>query len=88
MARISNYSEVDFTHSLFGTWIFPASLFFLGLPLLRGIFCWGDKVSNVFPFCITYSTPGSKRCYILASTGKGENPFGSLGAPVVSENES
>jgi hypothetical protein len=48
MACMSNSSAVDFVHDSFGTWASPVSLLFLGLPLFRGIGCWGDVVANVF----------------------------------------
>jgi hypothetical protein len=86
--RISNFSATDLVRSSFGTWVSPTSWFFLGLPLLRGIYCWEDRAATILPFCSGPSTLGSARCDTFASVGKEKTPFGFSGAPVVSENES
>jgi hypothetical protein len=66
----------------------PVSLSFFGLPLLRGIYFWGYRASNILPSCASPSTPGSMRCDVLVPASKGKIPFVSLEMLVESENES
>jgi hypothetical protein len=64
IARMSNSSMADFAHGSLGTWVSPASLFFLGLPLLWGIFCWGDRASNILPSSTTLPASASARAVL------------------------
>jgi hypothetical protein len=88
MAHMSSSSATDLARGSSENQASPASLFFLGLPLLRGIFCWGDGASTIFPPYASLSTSGSAWFDLIVSVGKGITPFASLGMPVAGENNS
>jgi hypothetical protein len=48
IVHMSNSSVTDFARGSLGTRVSLTSLFFLVLPLLQGIGCWGDRASNSF----------------------------------------
>jgi hypothetical protein len=71
MARMSSSLATAMARNSSETQAPLASLFFLGLPLLRGIFYWGGKTSTIFPPCTSLSISGSMRFDLIASVGKG-----------------
>jgi hypothetical protein len=85
---ISNFSVNDPMRGSFGIWVSLVSLFFLGLSLLHGIYCWGDMASIVLPSYAIPSTPIYVWCDVIVPVGKGKIFFLSLGMHVMSENES
>jgi hypothetical protein len=88
MTCMSSSSSFDLTSVFSRNRASTTSLFFLGLPLLRGIFCQGDRAYIIFP---SYENPfslGSAWFDLVFSTGKGITPFTSLGMHVLGDNNS
>ena len=88
MTRISNFSAIGLVRDSSEILVSLASLFFLSLPLIRGIHFWGDKDYTILPSCAVPSTSSYAQCDVIIPVGKGKFPFLSLRMPVVSENES
>jgi hypothetical protein len=88
MMDLSNYSMISHAHGSYEILVSPTSLFLLGLPLLLGICCWGDRDSTVLPSCAIPSTPSFSQRDVVVPDGKGKIPLLSLWIHVVSENES
>jgi hypothetical protein len=88
MELISDSSTADLTRGSLGTKVSPSSLLFFGLPLLQGIYCWGDRAFVIPSFCAVSSNMASTRCDISLSARKGKPLFISLGMTIVSNNES
>jgi len=88
MVCMSSFSTTDLAHFSYETQASPTSVFFLGLPLLRGICCWGDGASTVFPPYARLFASGFVWLGMIVSVGEGTTPFASLGMPVAGENNS
>jgi hypothetical protein len=88
MAHMISSSATNLSCDSFETQASSTSVFFLGLPLLRGILFWGDGASTVFPPCTIISASGSARFDLIISMGKGITPSTSLGMPVAGLNDS
>jgi hypothetical protein len=65
----------------------PSSLLFLGIPLLRGICCWGDGASTVLAPYANPSSLGSTWYDMIISVGKVTTPLVSLGIPDAGEKD-
>jgi len=88
IACMSNSSKTNFSRGSLRTRVSPISLFFLGLPLLQGIFCWGERDSSVISSSAALPASASARRSVTLSTGRGRSPFGYLGMHAESRNKS
>jgi hypothetical protein len=87
MACMSSSSAIDLARVSSKNRASTTSLFFLGLPLLRGICCCGDKASTIFPSYASHSASCFMWFDLVFYVGKGLTPFTSLGMAVVGEND-
>jgi len=88
MVHMSSSLGKDMAHSSSENQSSLASLFFLGLPILQGIFCRGDEDSTIFPPYASLFASGFTWFDMIVSVGKRITPFMSLGILVAGENES
>jgi hypothetical protein len=88
MVGMSSSSTFDLAHGSSETQAPSASLFFLGLPLLRVICCWGDETSTIFPPYTILFISGSMQFDLIASMGKGITCSMTLGMMVTGEKKS
>jgi hypothetical protein len=88
MALMSSSLTTDQACDSSENWAFAASLFLLGIPLLRGICCWGDRASNVFTPCASPFSSGFAWFDMIVSVGKGITPFTSFRMPAIDKNDS